>query len=200
MEEKEKEDKEKKEKKEKEDNFPLIKDQEQIKLLTEIICDFIFKMVNSQYYLSVFDLINESTCNYDLLDFFSKQNPFDNNCIDDYLFKFFNNMQSYLKIKGDNSNINDLLSQKTFKLGVEKTNVELLKKISKLNIGTEKNILEIFKERKENFFKSLNISLDLFKKKYMVDLKKKTTIIESVRPDFLKEGKDEKKRINNKYK
>ena len=69
-------------------------------------------MVNSQYYLSVFDLINESTCNYDLLDFFSKQNPFDNNCIDDYLFKFFNNMQSYLKIKGDNSNINDLLSHK----------------------------------------------------------------------------------------
>ena len=200
MEEKEKEDKEKKEKedkekKEKEDNFPLIKDQEQIKLLTEIICDFIFKMVNSQYYLSVFDLINESTCNYDLLDFFSKQNPFDNNCIDDYLFKFFNNMQSYLKIKGDNSNINDLLSQKTFKLGVEKTNVELLKKISKLNIGTEKNILEIFKERKENFFKSLNISLDLFKKKYMVDLKKKTTIIESDRPDFLKEGKDEKKEL-----
>ena len=200
IEEKEKEDKEKKEKedkekKEKEDNVPLIKDQEQIKLLTEIICDFIFKMVNSQYYLSVFDLINESTCNYDLLDFFSKQNPFDNNCIDDYLFKFFNNMQSYLKIKGDNSNINDLLSQKTFKLGNEKTNVELLKKISKLNIGTEKNILEIFKERKENFFKSLNISLDLFKKKYMVDLKKKTSIVESDRPDFLKEGKDEKKEL-----
>ena len=193
---KRKEEEDKKKKLEKENS--LFKDTEQIKLLTEIICDFIFKMLNSQYYLSIFDLINECCSKYDLLDFYSKLNPFDNNSIDDFLFQFFNNMQSYFSLKGDNADVNDFLTQKNFKFGIEKTNVELLKKIAKLNIGTDKNLLEIYKERKGSFFKSLNISFDLFKKKYLAGANKITSIIQNDRPDFLRtEQKDRKDLIIN---
>ena len=193
---KRKEEEDKKKKLEKENS--LFKDTEQIKLLTEIICDFIFKMLNSQYYLSIFDLINECCSKYDLLDFYSKLNPFDNNSIDDFLFQFFNNMQSYFSLKGDNAEVNDFLTQKNFKFGIEKTNVELLKKIAKLNIGTDKNLLEIYKERKGSFFKSLNISFDLFKKKYLAGANKITSIIQNDRPDFLRtEQKDRKDLIIN---
>ena len=204
--EQEKEDREKKEKeeekrkKEEEDKKKKIdkeissfKDPEQIKLLTEIICDFIFKMLNSQYYLSIFDLINECCSKYDLLDFYSQLNPFDNNSIDDYLFQFFNNMQSYFSLKGNNADLNDFLNQKNFKFGIEKTNVELLKRIAKLNVGTEKNLLEIYKERKVGFFKSLNISFDLFKKKYLKESNKITSIIQNDRPDFLRSEQKGKK-------
>jgi len=204
--EQEKEDREKKEKeeekrkKEEEDKKKKIdkeissfKDPEQIKLLTEIICDFIFKMLNSQYYLSIFDLINECCSKYDLLDFYSQLNPFDNNSIDDYLFQFFNNMQSYFSLKGNNADLNDFLNQKNFKFGIEKTNVELLKRIAKLNVGTEKNLLEIYKERKVSFFKSLNISFDLFKKKYLKESNKITSIIQNDRPDFLRSEQKGKK-------
>ncbi len=187
--------KEENEIKKQEINIPFIKEPEQIKLLTDIICDFIFKLVNSQYYLSVFDLINDCSINYDLLDFFSKLNPFDNNSIDDYLFKFFNNMESYFNMKGDNGNFNDFLSQNNFKFKDETINVELLKKIAKLNIGTEKNILEIFKEKRENLFKSLIVSFDLFKKNYLKNENKTTSKLQSDRPDFLKIEKNEQKEL-----
>ena len=193
--EKEKEKKEENEIKKPEINIPFTKDPEQIKLLTDIICDFLFKLVNSQYYLSVFDLINDCSINYDLLDFFSKLNPFDNNSIDDYLFNFFNNMQSYFKMKGDNGNFNDFLTQKNFKIKDEKINVELLKKIAMLNIGTEKNILEIFKEKKENLFKSLIVTFDLFKKNYLTNENKDISKLKSDRPDFLRIEKDEPKEL-----
>ena len=186
-----KEEEDKKKKLEKENS--LFKDTEQIKLLTEIICDFIFKMLNSQYYLSIFDLINECCSKYDLLDFYSQLNPFDNNSIDDYLFQFFNNMQSYFSLKGNNADLNDFLNQKNFKFGIEKTNVELLKRIAKLNVGTEKNLLEIYKERKVGFFKSLNISFDLFKKKYLAGANKVTSIIQNDRPDFLRSEQKQRK-------
>ena len=150
-------------------------------------------MLNSQYYLSIFDLINECCSKYDLLDFYSQLNPFDNNSIDDYLFQFFNNMQSYFSLKGNNADLNDFLNQKNFKFGIEKTNVELLKRIAKLNVGTEKNLLEIYKERKGSFFKSLNISFDLFKKKYFKESNKITSIIQNDRTDFLRSEQQEKK-------
>ena len=150
-------------------------------------------MLNSQYYLSIFDLINECCSKYDLLDFYSQLNPFDNNSIDDYLFQFFNNMQSYFSLKGNNADLNDFLNQKNFKFGIEKTNVELLKRIAKLNVGTEKNLLEIYKERKVGFFKSLNISFDLFKKKYLKESNKITSIIQNDRPDFLRSEQKGKK-------
>ena len=191
----EKEKKEENENKKQEINIPFTKAPEQIKLLTDIICDFIFKFINSQYYLSVFDLMNDCSINYDLLEFFSKLNPFDNNSIDDYLFNFFNDMKSYFNMKGENGNINDFLSQKNFKFSIDKTNVELLKKIAKLNIGTDKNILEIFKEKKDNLFKSLIVSFDLFKKNYLSNENKNISKLTSDRPDFLKIEKDELKEL-----
>ena len=147
-------------------NKPLSLDNEQTKLLIDIIYEFIFKTLNGQYYINVYDFIELCDKNYEILDLFSHLNSYDNYSIDDYLFKFFNNFQSYFDIKGQNGTVEDFLVQKSIKFNLSKPNLDLLKKISKLNIGNEKNLLEIYKERKEIYMKEICKSFDSLKKKY----------------------------------
>ncbi len=173
------------------EKLPTI-DHETSKLLIDIVYNHIFKILNGQYYISIFDYIEQSAQNFELLDFFSQLNAFDNFSIDDNLFKFFNNFQSYINIKGDNSNLEDFLSQKSFKFFENKPNLELLKKISKLNIGNDKNMLEIYKEKRDNFMKSLSLSFDLLKSKFQ---KSMIYTNSSDKPNFLRIDKPNLKEI-----
>ena len=147
-------------------NKSLLFDNEQSKLLIDIIYEFIFKTLNGQFFINIYDFIEQSDKNFEVLDLFSHFNSIDNYSIDDYLFKFFNNFQSYMNIKGQNGNVEDFLVQKAFKFNQSKPNLEILKKISKLNIGNEKNLLEIYKERKDLYMKEISKSFDSLKKKY----------------------------------
>ena len=166
--------------------------QDTSKLLLDIVLDFVNKTFNVQYYISIFDLLEQSENNFEILELFSKLNSYDNYSIDDYLFKFFNNLQSYINIKGQNASLDDFLLQKCFKFNNLKTNLELLKKISKINIGNEKKILEIYKEKKDNQMKSLSTTFELIKSKL---LKSSLINLNSEKPNFFINEKGNVKEI-----
>ena len=160
------------------------------KLLIEIVSDYAFRIINQHLYINVFDYIEQCEQNYDLLNFFSQLNPLDNYSIDDYLLKFFNNLQSYINIKGNKASLDDLLIQKSFKLSQTKPNIEFVKKIMKLNIGNEKKMMDICQEKKNLIMKSISASFESIKNK--IEKNKNDIPIGNNKTNFLKMEKSNK--------
>ena len=165
-------------------------DNDTSKLLIEIVSDYVFRLINQHLYINVFDYIEQCEKNYELLNYFSQLNPFDNYSIDDYLLKFFNNLQSYINIKGNKASLDDLLNQKSFKFSQTKPNIEFVKKIMKLNIGNEKKIMDICQEKKNIIMKSISSSFDSIKNK--IEKNKNNIPLESDKTQFLKMEKSNK--------
>lgn len=140
-------------------------DEKKNKFLTDILCEFLSKLNNSQYFLSVFDLLNKCLKNFDELNYFSKMALKYNYNINDLLFNFFTNLKSYIILTGKDSSIKNLLAQKTFKYSdIDKDDIETLKKIKNVKMG-ENNILEIYKKKRDLFFQKVGLTFDLLKRK-----------------------------------
>ena len=160
---KEEEEKSKSEKKDKND----MDDEKKNKFLTDILCEFLSKLNNSQYFLSVFDLLNKCLKNFDELNYFSNMALKYNYNINDLLFNFFTNLKSYIILTGKDSSIKNLLAQKTFKYSdIDKDDIETLKKIKNVKLG-ENNILEIYKKKRDLFFQKVGLTFDLLKEKIL---------------------------------
>ena len=144
------------------------------KFITDILCDFLLKLNNSQYFISVFDLFSACLKHYDELNFFGKlADASDNSEINDILFSFYGLVKSYFNIAGDNATLKDFLSQKSFKFSnIGKEDIEIIKRISSLQISKEVNILELYKKKKELYFKSVSITFDLLKDRIKEENKK----------------------------
>ena len=137
------------------------------KFIIDILCDFLLKLNNSQYFISVFDLFNACLKHYDELNFFGKlADASDNSEINDILFSFFGLLKSYFNIAGNSASLKDFLIQKSFKFSnIEKEDIEIIKRISSIQISKEISILDLYRKKKELFFKSVNITFDILKDK-----------------------------------
>ena len=126
------------------------------------------KLNNSQYFISVFDLLNKSCKQFEELKFFNKLNSSRHESMSEILFNFFDSVNSYFSIAKEKATLNDFLSQKSFKYStIEKDDVDIIKKITGIKLAQNVNILDIYKKKKEVFFKSKELIFNLLKKKIL---------------------------------
>ena len=144
--------------------------EEQNKIIKDILCDFLLKLNNSQYYISIFDLLNKSCTQYEELKFFNKINTTLHESMNDSLFNFFDSVRSYFSIAQEKATLKDFLVQKSFKLTeLEKEDIDLIKKINSIKLGGNVKLLDLFKKKRELFFKSKEFTFNLLKDKILID-------------------------------
>jgi chromosome segregation ATPase len=142
----------------------------QDKIITDLLCEFLLKLNNTQYYISVFDLLNKSCKQYEELKFFNKLNASLRESMNDVLFNFFDSARSYFSIAQEKATLNDFLVQKSFKLAqIEKEDIDIIKKINSIKLDKDVNILDLYKKKKELFFKSKEYIFNLLKEKMLID-------------------------------
>ena len=155
---------------EKEKKSTEMSEEKKNKFLIDILCEFLLKLNNSQYFLTVFDLLNKCLKNFEELNYFAKMSIKYNRPINDLLFNFYSNLRSYILLTGKNSALNNFLAQKTFKYSeIDKDDIETLKKIRNVKIGDNNNILDIYKKKKDLFFQKVGLTFDLLKDKILND-------------------------------
>ena len=143
----------------------------QDKIITDLLCEFLLKLNNTQYYISVFDLLNKSCKQYEELKFFNKLNANLRESMNDVLFNFFDSARSYFSIAQEKATLNDFLVQKSFKLTqIEKEDIDIIKKINSIKLDKDVNILDLYKKKKELFFKSKEFTFNLLKEKMLLGL------------------------------
>ena len=177
------------EKKEKEKKTNEVSEEKKNKFLIDILCEFLLKLNNSQYFLTVFDLLNKCLKYFEELNYFAKLSLKYNRPINDLLFNFFENLRSYILLTGKDSALNNFLTQKTFKYSeIDKDDIETLKKIRNVKIGDNNNILDIYKKKKDLFFQKVGLTFDLLKDKILNDENENNTNTNEY-PELLKLNK-----------
>ena len=168
------------------------------KFLTDILCEFLLKLNNSQYFISVFELLENCLKHYDELKFFKKMDALYGCPLNHTLYNFFGSFSSYISISNENISLSDFLSQKFFKYSeINKNDVELIKRISSIKISKDVKILDLYRKKKEIFFKSVNVTFDLLKNKIINDEDNKKMNMLNDKPDFLQTTKPPKELIIN---
>ena len=159
--------------KEKKENNKDVKEnsksfQGQEDLIIDLLCEYLLKLNNSQYFISVFDLLNKSFKQFDELIFFNKLNSYRHESMNEILFNFFDSVNSYFSITKEKATLSDFLSQKSFKYSqLEKDDIDIIKKITMIKLDKDINILDVYKKKKELFFKSKELIFNLLKKKIL---------------------------------
>ena len=139
---------------------------EQENTIIELLCEFLLKLNNLQYYVSLFDLMEEALKKYDQLKYIYNLNSSSNESINDILYYFFEFFKSYISISGKNANLNNFLIQKSFKLTtMTKEDVEIIKKIYSIKFSQNSNILDVYRKKRELFFKSKELTFNVLKEK-----------------------------------
>ena len=141
----------------------------QEKIIIDLLCEFLLKLNNSQYFISVFDLLNKSCKQFEELKFFYKLNSLRHESMNDILVNFFDSINSYFSISKDKATLNDFLQQKSFKYSkIDKDDVEIIKKITAIKLTNNVNILDIYLKKKELFLKSKEFIFNLLKGKILL--------------------------------
>ena len=167
--------------------------EEKDKFLTDILCEFLLKLNNSQYFLSVFELLDNCLKHYEELKFFKKMDSLYGCPLNNILYNFFGSFSSYISISSENISLSDFLSQKFFKYSeINKNDIELIKRISSIKISKDINILDLYRKKKEIFFKSVNLTFDLLKNKIINDEYNKKMNLLNDKPFFLQTTKTPK--------
>ena len=163
---------------------------DQEKIIIDLLCEFLLKLNNSQYFISVFDLLNKSCKQFEELKFFYKLNSSRHESMNDILVNFFDSVNSYFSIAKQKATLNDFLQQKSFKFAqIEKEDVEIIKKITSIKLAQNVNILDIYLKKKELFIKSKEFIFNLLKSK-ILDSQENDKIIKTFGKESLK--KEEK--------
>ncbi len=140
----------------------------QEKIIIDLLCEFLLKLNNSQYFISVFDLLNKSCKQFEELKFFYKLNSSRHESMNEILFNFFDSINSYFSIAKNKATLNDFLQQKSFKISkLEKDDIDIIKIINSIKIGKNMKILDIYLKKKEHFFKSKEFTFNLLKEKIL---------------------------------
>ena len=163
-------------KKEKEEKKEEIKDlkniiiQGQEKIISDLLCEFLLKLNILQYYISLFDLLDQTLKQYDELKIIHNLNSSRNESMNDILYNFYESLKSYFIIKQGNSSFNDFLLQKTFRLTeMGKEDIEIIKKINSIRLGNDINILDLYRKKRELFFKSKEFTFNIIKEKILAE-------------------------------
>ena len=118
-------------------------------LITDLLCEYLLKLNNSQYFISIFDLLNKSCKQFNELIFFNKLNSLSHESMNEILFNFFDSANSYFSIAKDKATLADFLSQKSFKFAqIEKDDIDIIKKITTIKLNKDINILDVYKRNK----------------------------------------------------
>ena len=140
----------------------------QEKIIIDLLCEFLLILNNSQYFISVFDLLNKSCKQFEELKFFYKLNSSRHESMNEILFNFFDSINSYFSIAKNKATLNDFLQQKSFKISkLEKDDIDIIKIINSIKIGKNMKILDIYLKKKEHFFKSKEFTFNLLKEKIL---------------------------------
>ena len=149
----------------------------QEKIIIDLLCEFLLKLNNSQYFISVFDLLNKSCKQFEELKFFYKLNSLRHESMNDILVNFFDSINSYFSISKEKATLNDFLQQKSFKYSkIDKDDVEIIKKITAIKLTNNVNILDIYLKKKELFLKSKEFIFNLLKGKILLSQENDTQI------------------------
>ena len=136
------------------------------KFLIDILCEFLIKLNNSPYFITVFDLLNNSLKNFDELNYFAKMSSKYNLPVSDISFLFFSNLRSYILLHKENSSFKNFLSQKSFKYSeISKDDITTLKMIRDIKLNDNTNLLDLYKKKKDLFFQKVELTFDLLKNK-----------------------------------
>ena len=172
--------------------------EEKNKFLTDILCEYLLKLNNSQYFISVFELLDNCLKHYDELKFFNKMDSLYGCPLNHTLYNFFGSFSSYISIANENISLSDFLSQKTFKYSeINKNDIEIIKRISSIKLSKDISVLDLYRKKKEIFFKSVNLTFDLLKNKILNDEDNKKNNMLNDKPDFLRITKPQKELIIN---
>ena len=175
--EKEKEKEEEGKEKEKENKIEDTNFEGEDKIITDLLCEFLIKLNNLQYYISLFDLLDKSLKQYDELNYINNLNASKHESMNDILYNFFESLKSYFSVQGKNASLNDFLLQKTFRLtNLGKEDIEIIKKINSLKINKDTNILEVYRKKRELFFKSKEFTFNVLKDKILGEKQKEINI------------------------
>ena len=141
---------------------------EQENIIIELLCEFLLKINNLQYYISLFDLIEDSVKKYDELKYIYTLNSSSHESMNDILYNFYESFKSYIFISQKNANLNDFLLQKNFKLtNMSKEDIEIIKKIYSLKFSQNSNVLDVYRKKRELFFKSKEFTFNVLKEKVL---------------------------------
>ena len=136
------------------------------KFFVDILCEFLLKLNNSPYFLTVFDLLNNSLKNFEDLDYFAKMSLKYNLHINDIHFIFFSNLRSYILLRKEKCSFKNFLSQKSFKYSeINKDDIETIKMIRTVKLDDNNNLLDLYKKKKDLFFQKVELTFDLLKNK-----------------------------------
>ena len=121
-----------------------------------------------QYYISLFDLLDKTLKQYDELKIIENLNFSKHESMNDILYNFYESLKSYFIINQGNSNFNDFLLQKNFRLTeMGKEDIEIIKKVNSIRLGKDINILELYRKKRELFFKSKEFTFNIIKEKIL---------------------------------
>ena len=167
--------------------------EEKNKFLTDILCEFLLKLNNSQYFISVFELLDKCMKHYDELKFFNKMDSLYGCPLNHTLYNFFGSFSSYISIANEHISLSDFLSQKNFKYSeINKNDIEIIKRISSIKLSKDISVLDLYRKKKETFFKSINLTFELLKNKIINDEDNKKNNMLNDKPDFLRITKPKK--------
>ena len=155
----------------------------QEKIIADLLCEFLLKLKSLQYYISLFDLLDKSLKHYDELKYIDNLNSTKHESMNDILYNFYESLNSYFLVQGENANFNDFLLQKSFRLtDIGKEDIEIIKTINSLKLGKEINILDLYRKKRELYFKSKEFTFKILKEKILGEKK----IIANDNDEFLK--------------
>ena len=161
--------------------------EEKNKFLTDILCEFLLKLNNSQYFISIFELLDNCGKHYDELKFFNKMDSLYGCPLNHNLYNFFGKFSSYINIANENISLSDFLAQKTFKYSeINKNDIEIIKRISSIKLSKDISVLDLYRKKKETFFKSVNLTFELLKNKILNDEDNKKNNMLNDKPEFLR--------------
>ena len=145
----------------------------QEKIITDLLCEFLLKLNNLQYFVSLFDLLDKTLKYYDELKYIYNLNKIKNESMNDILYNFYETLKSYFLVQQENATLNDFLLQKNFRLTpIEKEDIERIKAINSIKFHKEENILSIYRKKRELFFKSKEFTFNILKEKILSDNKR----------------------------
>ena len=140
----------------------------QEKIIVDLLCEFLLKLNNLQYYISLFDLLDKSLNQYEELKYINNLNSEIHESMNDILYNFYESLKSYFLIQQENASLNDFLMQKNFRLTpIGKQEIEMIQKIKSIKFNIKENILDIYRKKRELFFKSKEFTFNILKHKFL---------------------------------
>ena len=145
------------------------------KIISDLLSEFLIKLNNFQYYVSVFDLLDKSLKHYDELKYINNLNSLKNESVNDILYNFYETLKSYFIIQGEKATLNDFLLQKPFRFTeFGKEDIEIVKKINSIKLSEDIIMIDIYRKKRELFFKSKEFIFNTLKERFLGENQKQT--------------------------